>query len=182
MSRAGVALLALLAALLVSDGRPIADPARVPVRDPGAEQTQARLRIESYLAGQNPLLSERALERIVDSVLRCDETYGLDPYLVAGVLDTESTARPWVVSPKGAVGLMQVMPHMYGLFDLAGNITTIESNIEAGCAILSDNIRRLGENDGILAYFWGTNIRGVSYLHRVREARAALREPPESRS
>ena len=105
-----------------------------------------------------------------------------DPYLVASVLHTESTARPWVVSPKGAVGLMQVMPHMFELFDLAGNITTIESNIEAGCVILADNIRRLGEDEGILAYFWGGQIRGVSYLHRVEAARAALREPLESRS
>ena len=114
--------------------------------------------------------------------MRCNDSYGLPPYLVASVLHTESTARPWVISPKGAVGLMQVMPHMFRLFDLAGNITTIESNIEAGCLILSDNIRRLGENDGILAYFWGARIRGVSYLHRVRQARAALREPLESRS
>ncbi len=52
---------------------------------------------------------------------------------------------------------------------------TIEKNIEAGCLILSDNIRRLGVEDGISAYFWGSKIRGVSYLHRVREKRGSVR-------
>jgi soluble lytic murein transglycosylase-like protein len=101
--------------------------------------------------------------------------YDLDPDLVTAVLMVESTARPWARSPKGAVGLMQVMPHMLEPLDLAGNAATIESNIEAGCWILAHNIRRLGEDDGISAYFWGSEIRGVAYLERVREARAALR-------
>ena len=94
---------------------------------------------------------------------------------MTAVVIVESHARPWAVSRKGAVGLMQVMPHMVGGMQLAGNLTTIESNIEAGCAILADNIRRLGEDDGISAYFWGSEIRGVAYLDRVREARATIR-------
>lgn len=181
MSRADVGMLALLAALMVADG-PAVEPAADVPEDPAVTAAQAPERIGAYLTDHNPLLTAREVDRIVASVMRCGEAYDLDPYLVASVLHTESTARPWAVSPKGAVGLMQVMPHMYDLFDLAGNITTIESNIEAGCVILSDNIRRLGENDGILAYFWGARIRGVSYLQRVRQARAALREPLESRS
>ena len=63
---------------------------------------------------------------------------------------------------------------------LGGNLTTIESNVEAGCWILADNIRRLGEDDGISAYFWGSDIRGVAYLDRVRAARATVRRLVES--
>ena len=70
---------------------------------------------------------------------------------------------------------MQVMPHMASALDLAGNHTTIESNVEAGCLILAHNIRRLGEQDGVSAYFWGSEIRGVSYLHRVLEKHASVR-------
>ena len=182
MSRAGVAALAIVATLLVSHGPREAQTGAEPREDRAADRAAVRERIGAHMADRNPLLTEREVGRIVDSVMRCSDRYELDPFLVAGVLDTESTARPWAISPKGAVGLMQVMPYMYDLFDLAGNITTIESNIEAGCVILSDNIRRLGEADGILAYFWGARIRGVSYLERVQEARAALQEPPESRS
>ena len=63
---------------------------------------------------------------------------------------------------------------------LAGSLASIESNIEAGCWILADNIRRLGEEDGISAYFWGSDIRSVVYLERVKKARAAVRGLSES--
>lgn len=36
--------------------------------------------------------------------------YALDPYLVAAMIHVESGNRPAVVSPAGAMGLMQVMP------------------------------------------------------------------------
>ena len=36
--------------------------------------------------------------------------YSLDPYLVAAVIHCESGNRPEAESPKGAVGLMQIMP------------------------------------------------------------------------
>ena len=45
---------------------------------------------------------------------------------------------------------------------------------------IGDNIRRLGEDDGISAYFWGSDIRGVAYLARVKQARAGLTRPPSS--
>lgn len=38
------------------------------------------------------------------------EKYDLDPYLVAAVIRVESRFLPHVVSHKGAVGLMQIMP------------------------------------------------------------------------
>ena len=62
----------------------------------------------------------------------------------------------------------------------AGNPTTLESNIEAGCSILAGNIRRLGERDGISAYFWGSRIRGTRYLERVLAARARLHRAQRS--
>jgi soluble lytic murein transglycosylase-like protein len=101
--------------------------------------------------------------------------YVLDPSLVLAVIHQESSGRPWVRSDKGAMGLMQVMPHMLASLALAGNLASIETNVEAGCIILADNIRRLGEDKGILAYFWGNKIRGVAYLEDVRAARAAIR-------
>jgi hypothetical protein len=70
---------------------------------------------------------------------------------------------------------MQVMPYMSAQTEMAGNLTTIEHNVEAGCQILADNIRRLGVEDGISAYFWGSNIGGVSYLNRVLAKRASVR-------
>ena len=113
--------------------------------------------------------------RIAAAVVKYSEKYALDSSLVLAVIHQESSGRPWVRSTKGAVGLMQVMPHMMGSLELVGNLTSIETNVEAGCIILADNIRRLGEERGILAYFWGNDIRGVSYLRKVQAARAAIR-------
>jgi soluble lytic murein transglycosylase-like protein len=137
-------------------------------------------RIASILASVNPSLSAEEQQRIGRAVITSSRRHALDPELVTAVLLVESSARPWARSDKGAVGLMQVMPHMVAPRALAGNLTTIESNVEAGCIILADNIRRLGEEDGISAYFWGSNIRGVAYLDRVQQARARVRRFSES--
>jgi len=131
--------------------------------------------IARILARTNPQLAEPELARIARAVLRYSAKYDLDAELVTAVILVESSALPSARSPKGAMGLMQVMPAMLEPLRLVGNFTTVESNIEAGCLILADNIRRMGEGDGILAYFWGPNIRGVAYLERVRAAQAEVR-------
>jgi soluble lytic murein transglycosylase-like protein len=131
--------------------------------------------IARVLASENPQLAAPELARIARAVLRYSAKYDLDPELVTAVILVESSALPSARSPKGAMGLMQVMPAMLEPLRLVGNFTTVESNIEAGCLILADNIRRMGEADGILAYFWGPNIRGVAYLERVRAAQAEVR-------
>jgi soluble lytic murein transglycosylase-like protein len=136
--------------------------------------------IHRRLSELNPHLTAAQLARIQQAILRYSSKYSLDPLLVTAVIEVESAARPWARSPSGALGLMQVMPYMIRPMGLAGNASTVEANIEAGCMILAGNIRRLGEADGISAYFWGSNIRGVTYLNRVRAARDRLRREFES--
>jgi soluble lytic murein transglycosylase-like protein len=131
--------------------------------------------LAALLKRVNPSLDATQVARIANAVLRYSEKYELDPELVTAVLLVESSARPWARSPKGAVGLMQVMPHMMEPLQLAGNAATIEANIEAGCWILASNIRRLGEEAGISTYFWGSDIRGLAYLEKVRAAREEVR-------
>jgi soluble lytic murein transglycosylase-like protein len=174
LKRAYVSMLAVLAVGLILDGVQGHDASGAMA---SATDPDDAARITSIVMEWNPSLSGAEGARIGRAVTRSAARYDLDPDLVTAVLLVESGGRPWARSPKGAIGLMQVMPHMVTDMRLAGNLTTIENNIEAGCLILSDNIRRLGEDDGISAYFWGSNIRGVAYLHRVR---AALRELSES--
>jgi soluble lytic murein transglycosylase-like protein len=189
VKRSRFALLTALALLLAS-GRsdlPSVDAGGVALTDSDAPPAVAeapavfgRETIIAVLHEVNPRLNESELRRIATAVLHSSAKYRIDPQLVTAVLWEESDARPWVRSPKGAIGLMQVMPHMSAQMEIAGNLTTIEKNIELGCLILSDNIRRLGVEDGISAYFWGSNIRGVAYLHRVLEKRASVRRLSES--
>ena len=177
MSRAHVIALALVAAFLVSNGEPSLDASHRSAAGAaaGGSATLGEVQIAAYLRDLNPDSSAAERERIASAVMRYSAKYGLDPALVLAVIVQESSGRSWVRSPKGALGLMQVMPYMMGSLPVAGNATHVESNIEAGCLILADNIRRLGEARGILAYFWGNDIRGVGYLENVQAARAAIR-------
>jgi len=170
MTRFQVLALASVSILLLS-GRPQAAP---PVTL-AARVAPEEARVTARLAELNPHLTPGQLDRIEDAVGRYSAKYGLDPMLVAAVIEVESSGKPWARSPKGALGLMQVMPYMIRPMGMAGNASTVEANVEAGCAILASNIRRLGEEDGISAYFWGGNIRGDGYLRRVQTARERLR-------
>jgi len=177
MKRAHTLLLVFAAAGLVARG--------LPARTPDSTAPDLPVALSAHSIGEivgsaNPTLSVAERRRIGQAVLRSSDEHGLDPQLVTAIILVESGARPWALSPKGAVGLMQVMPHMAGELLLGGNLTTIESNVELGCWILADNIRRLGEDDGISAYFWGSDIRGVAYLDRVQAARATVRRLAES--
>jgi len=175
-SRRRVASVALAAGLLWMLQAP--PPSAAPDQGasaPAATRSVDEQSIARVLARWNPQLSEPEGGRIARAVTRYSAKYDLDPELVTAVILVESEAHPGARSPRGAVGLMQVMPQTLAPLRLAGNPTTVESNVEVGCRVLAENIRRLGEEDGILAYFWGSNIRGDAYLERVRAARAAVR-------
>lgn len=171
-TRGRVGWVVLLAALCLLDGP--ATPAPSEVAEAPAVLLDAA-GVAEIVGVWNPLLSPRERERIGAAVVRYSGKYDLDPELVTAIVLVESSARPWARSPKGAQGLMQVMPHMTRPMGFAGNLATIETNVEAGCRILAGNIRRLGEEDGISAYFWGSQIRGDGYLRRVQWARARVR-------
>ncbi|MBW2272783.1 MAG: transglycosylase SLT domain-containing protein [Deltaproteobacteria bacterium] len=160
---------------LVFDGPLTGSTVEAATASPGTDSVFDAAAVAVVVGRINSTLPDRDIERIAAAVERYSFKYGLDAELVTAILVVESSARPWARSPKGAVGLMQVMPHMILPLGLAGNASTIESNVEAGCWILHNNIRRLGEDRGISAYFWGSDIRGLSYLEKVREARAELR-------
>jgi soluble lytic murein transglycosylase-like protein len=191
MSRARVGILILLSLLLLLDGRVLADGAGA--SDMAAASREGTPGVTLARAGSlaapdaarivgraNPELAPQERDRIGAAVLRFGAKYGLDPELVLAVILVESGGRPWARSPKGAMGLMQVMPQQTARLGLRGNAATIESNVEAGCAILAENIERLGEGRGILAYFWGSDIRGDAYLQRVEAARAQVRRRLDS--
>jgi len=172
--RLRILALCAVGVISLSIGAPVPSASSDPGIDPmlaAIDPEVVRATIDAHLLLANPALPHGDRLRIVSAILDNSARYDLDPYLVAAVVVVESGARPWAYSPKGAIGLMQVMPYMMTPMRLAGNLASIESNIEAGCFILADNIRRLGEADGISAYFWGNEVRGVAYLERVQEAR-----------
>ena len=62
-------------------------------------------------------------------------THGLDPNLVKAIVKTESNYNPRAVSPKGARGLMQIMPDTAKFMKIADPFNP-EENIKAGTGYL----------------------------------------------
>jgi soluble lytic murein transglycosylase-like protein len=60
---------------------------------------------------------------------------GLQPNLVRAVIQKESAARPCAISPKGAQGLMQLMPATADQFNVADPFDP-KQNIDAGAKLL----------------------------------------------
>lgn len=55
-------------------------------------------------------ISPETANRVSPLIIKSAEQHNLDPLLVAAVIRQESTYRPYVSSPAGAVGLMQIIP------------------------------------------------------------------------
>ncbi|MGA2136398.1 MAG: lytic transglycosylase domain-containing protein [Bryobacteraceae bacterium] len=73
------------------------------------------------------------LTEIIDNAAR---KYGLPPAFVHAVIAAESRHNPDAVSPKGAIGLMQLMPATAR--ELGVDPKVVEQNVDAGTRYLRD--------------------------------------------
>ena len=104
--------------------------------------------------------------RYSEQIRRESGRNGLDPNLVEAVIATESNFNPWAVSPKGARGLMQLMPSTARRFGVT-NIHDPAQNIQGGTQYLRYLLDLFG-GDLVLAlaaYNAGENV--VQTLGRV---------------
>lgn len=89
-------------------------------------------------------------------ISRAAQAHGLPEALVSAVIHTESNFQPNRVSPKGAQGLMQLMPDTRR--DLERELGAIdpfdpEANVRAGCAYLRRQLDRFGSPELALAAY-----------------------------
>jgi soluble lytic murein transglycosylase-like protein len=95
------------------------------------------------------------------------DRYGVSRELVHAIIEVESAWQPYAVSPKGAVGLMQLMPATAVIFRVR-NRFRIEENVQGGVAYLSWLQQRFRGDLRLMtaAYFAGENRiarRGLRY-------------------
>ena len=71
--------------------------------------------------------------------------HAVDPALVRAVIEVESRFDAGAVSPKGAVGAMQLMPETARRYQVADR-RNVSQNIEGGVAYLKDLLARFNGN------------------------------------
>lgn len=124
--------------------------------------------------GRGPRYSKRELLRTIHWYAR---QYRLDPALLRAVVKAESDFDPGAVSRKGAVGLMQLMPHTAASHRVADPFDPIQ-NIRAGAKQLRRLVNRY---DGDLhlalaAYNAGAQRVKGNKVPRIRETRAYVQK------
>ena len=111
--------------------------------------------------------SPSASETIAEASVR----FGVPARWIAEVMQIESRGDPRAVSPKGAIGLMQIMPATYGSlaarYGLGADPWNVRDNIMAGAAYLRELYDRYGASGFLAAYNAGPG-RWEDHLNGVR--------------
>jgi Transglycosylase SLT domain len=125
------------------------DEDEVPYPEPEvADGTPADAGLDGSLS---QVQADLSLSRYESIIQRVSAAHGVDPTLVRAVIQVESRYQPGVRSPKGALGLMQVMPataRQYGIT----NLLDPASNIEAGISHLRSLLDRFPLAWALAAY------------------------------
>ena len=111
-----------------------------------ARKTRERINTYSVLKSHDVKLSEASLWNVTESVVEESAKHSLNPMLVLAVMKVESRFDHRAVSPRGALGLMQIRPIVVDELVDEGEIPEWESkpnlrdpihNIKIGVAYLS---------------------------------------------
>jgi soluble lytic murein transglycosylase-like protein len=99
-------------------------------------------------AASAPALSPDAIRALVDRVAA---RVGLDLRLAHAVVNVESRYEPLAVSPKGAMGLMQIMPVIARTYHVTDPFDP-ERNLEAGMRHLQGLLKKYDTSRALAAY------------------------------
>src|SRR6266850_2329364 len=103
------------------------------------------------------------LKTLVDAIA---SNHGVDPALVRAVMKTESNFDRWAISPKGARGLMQLIPATASRFGVRDSFDP-QQNVEGGVRYLKFLLEKFNGNIdlSLAAYNAGENL--VEKLGRI---------------
>jgi soluble lytic murein transglycosylase-like protein len=158
MTKTGFAILILLivSPAALAQQRPLSPPERSPVPlkveeatpagHPASEvkgakiEEAAKIKVPAELTGHHISSGNAAIDTLV---LEAASRNGLDPCLIFSVMRAESAFNRNAISPKGASGLMQLMPETASRFGVK-NIFDPRENILGGAAYLRWLLQRFG--------------------------------------
>jgi len=129
--------------------------------------------VAQFLDRHDVQLPAKHVVAISESIQEAGLKYGLDPKLLLAVILSESTFRVDAVSPKGAIGLMQLLPttaeELAGQLDLEwggdARLLDPETNIVLGTYYLKQLLETFGDdlNLALTAYN-----KGPGYVQRMQ--------------
>ncbi len=162
----------------------------------GDYQEAERLGVSRFMKDSTAFWGDER-RRVEAAIVRESRRNGLDPLLVAAVIQVESRFDPFAVSGMGACGLMQLMPPT-AQYLLARDVKPAHLfnpilNIELGTLYLAQLMEQFGGdlNKALIAYNAGPAVahslrrgskaykRLVQYPRAVLAAYKALLTPPE---
>lgn len=119
---------------------------------------------------------EPAISRYDDLIAREAKTAGLDWRLVAAVIHRESRFEPDAVSPKGATGLMQIMPGLAERMGVENGAKSVRSNVQTGVRYLKHLSRmfRDSRGDDHLAIVLSAYLLGPGHVLDAQQIAASL--------
>jgi soluble lytic murein transglycosylase-like protein len=88
-------------------------------------------------AGRRPIAAPAARVNLQDVVTSASNTHLIDPDLISSVIHAESNFNPHAVSPKGARGLMQLMPQTASKLGV-NNSFDPQANVDGGTKYLRE--------------------------------------------
>lgn len=124
-----------------------ASPAyKLKLENPGAFRFSARVSyVPAPTPGQElPVPAQLANQPFTDLIQNAAHDAALDPALVHALIYVESRYNPAARSPKGAVGLMQVLPETALRYGVADPARSPKANLRAGTRYLSDLLQVFG--------------------------------------
>lgn len=156
--------------------RPAVEPA---LNTPSTSESE-----RATVSPEKPVLFSGMLEQLIQEE---SKKQGVSPDLVRAVVKAESNGNPKAVSPKGAIGLMQLMPQTAEMLGVDPHDPS--ENLEGGIRFLKQMAGRYGDLDRTLAAYNAgpgavDRFKGVppfeetqQYIKKIKKTLNSLQQP-----